>query len=125
MDQNPSPSTIASLTALVLTFSLTIPTLLRIFDRVRSRSKVYTYDDVYKLYEDEDGAATEETQKEFSVALPTYLALSSAIIGFLASVTNAVITTILPILSLCTESWLMFGCWVQKLSVYVRSMLID
>ena len=125
MDQHPSPSTIASLIALVLTFSLTIPTLLRIFDRVRSRSKVYAYDNVHKLYEDEDGAATEETQKEFSVALPNYLALSSAIIGFLASVTNAVITTVFSMVGLCTESWFMFGCWVQKLSLYVRSMLRD
>ena len=92
---------------------------------MRLRSKGYGYDDVHKLYEDEDGTATEETQKEFSVALPTYLALSSAIIGFLASVTNAVFTTIDPTVSLYTESWLIFGCWVQPLSLYVRFMLID
>ena len=112
MDQNLGPSTIASLTALVLTFSFTIPILFKIVNRVRLRSKAYGHGDVYKLYEDEDGIATEETQKEFSVALPTYLALSSAIIGFLASVTNAVFTTVFPIVSLCTESWLIFGCWV-------------
>ena len=92
---------------------------------MRSSSKAYDYDDVHKLYEDEDGTATEETQKEYSVALPTYLALSSAIIGFLASLTNALFTTVFPIVNLCTESWLIFGCWVQTLSLHVRSMLID
>ena len=125
MVQHLGSSTTASLTALVLTFLVTIPILFRIFDRVRSRSKTYGYDDVHKLYEDEDGTATEETQKEFSVALPTYLALSSAVIGFLASVTNAVFITVFPIVSLCTESWLMCGCWVQTLSLCARSMLID
>ena len=126
MDQYSSPSTIASLTALVLIFSFTTPTLLRIFDRVRSRPKANGYDDVHKLYEDEDGAATEETQKEFSVALPIYLAVSSALIGGLASITNAVITTVLPIVSLGVENWLILGSWVcEVLSLYARSMLIE
>lgn len=122
MVQYSSPSTIASLTALVLTFSFTTPTLLRIYDRPRSRSKVNGYDDVHRLYEDEDGAATEETQKEFSVALPIYLALSSALIGCLAAVTNAVITTVPPIASLGVESWVILGNWVcEVLSLYARS----
>lgn len=126
MDQYSTPSTVASLTALVLTFSFTTPTLLRIYDRLRSRSKVNGYDDVHKLYEDEDGAATEETQKEFSAALPTYLALSSALIGCLASIINAVITTVPPIAGLSVESWVISGCWVcEVLSLYARSMLID
>ena len=126
MDQYSNPSTIANLTALVLIFSFTTPTLLRIFDRVRSRSKAKGYDDVHKLYEDEDGAATEETQKEFSVALPSYLALSSALIGCLASITNAVITTVPSIASLGVESWLILGSWVcEVLSLYARSMLIE
>ena len=125
MDQYPSSPRIASLIALVLTILFTTPILLRIFDRVRLRSKAYGYDDVHKLYEDEDGTATEETQKEFSVALPTYLALFSAFIGFLASVTNAVIITAFSIVGLCTEIWLIFGCWVQIFSLYDRFMLID
>ena len=123
MDQDSSPSTIAALTAFALTFSFTIPILFRILNRVRSRSKAYGYDDIQKLYEDEDGTATEETQKEFSVALPTYLALSSAIIGFLASIANAVFTTAFARVGLCIESWLISGCWVQKLSLYAISML--
>ena len=126
MDQYPSPSSIASLTALVLIFSFITPTLVRIFDRVRSRSKANGYDDVHKLYEDEDGAATEETQKEFSVTLSTYLALSSALVGCLASIANAVITTVPSIASLGVESWLILGSWVcEVLSLYARSMLIE
>ena len=122
MDHYSSPSTVASLTALVLTFSLTTPTLLRVYDRLRSRSKVKGYDDVHRVYEDEDGAATVETQKEFSVALPIYLALSSALIGCLAAVTNAVITTVPPIRSLGVESWVILGSWVCKiLCLYARS----
>ena len=126
MDQYSTPSTIASLITLVLTFSFTTPTLLRIYDRLRSRSKVNGYDDVHKLYEDEDGAATEETQKEFSAALPTYLALSSALIGCLASIINAVITTVPPIAGLSVESWIVLGSWVcEVLSQYARSVLIN
>ena len=124
MDQHASPPRIASLTALVLTFLFTTPILFRIFERVRLRSKAYEYDDVHKLYEDEDGTATEETQKEFSVALPAYLALFSAFIGFLACVTNAVFITAFPIVGLCSESWLIFGSWVQLLSLYGRFTLI-
>ena len=126
MDQFSSPSTIASITVLVLTILFTAPTIFRIYARVGSRSKVNGYDDVHKLYEDEDGAATEETQKEFSVALPTYLALSSALIGCLASITNAVITTVPPIDSLGVESWIILGNWVcEVLSLCARFMLIN
>ena len=115
MDHYSSPSTIASLISLVLTFSFATSTLLRVYDRLRSRSKVKGYNDVQKLYEDEDGAATVETQKEFSVALPIYLALSSALIGCLAAVTNAVITTVTPIGRLGVESWVILGSWVCRI----------
>ena len=126
MDQYSTPSTIASSTALVLTFFFTIPTLLRIYDRLRLRSKANGYDDVHKLYEDEDGSATEETQKEFSAALPIYFALFSALIGSLASIINAVITTVPPIAGLSVESWITLSSWVcEVLSLYARSMLID
>ena len=65
-----------------------------------------------KLYEDEDGIATEDTQKEYSAALPKYTALSCSILGFLASIITAVSATVHPTLNLRLELWLSFGIWV-------------
>ena len=112
MEQKPNASSIAALTAFILISFVSIPTLLKLFKSLRARSKLPEYSNIQELYEDEDGAATEVTRKEFSAALPKYLALSSVIIGFLASITYAIVVTILPLPSIYVEKWLMFGSWV-------------
>ena len=114
MNQNPSPPAIAGLTALIVVFFLTVPTFLKLFENVKSKLKPKDYEDVHKLYEDEDGAATEESQKEYSAALPKYLILSSTIIGFLASTTTAVMTTVMPMNTMYLNNWLLFGSWVHE-----------
>ena len=123
MDQNPSPPAIAGLTALIVLFFLTVPTFLKLFENVRSKLKPTDYEDVHKLYEDEDGAATEESQKEYSAALPKYLVLSSTIIGFLASTATAVITTVMPMTTMYLNNWLLFSSWVHQRSSNLKGTL--
>ena len=114
MDQNPSPPAITALTALILVFFITVPTILRLIQGLRSSLKKDGYENVHEFYEDEDGTATAETQKEYSAAIPKYLSLSSSILGLLASLTAAVITTVVPKTIIYLNHWFLFGSWVRE-----------
>ncbi|KAL2038338.1 hypothetical protein N7G274_008987 [Stereocaulon virgatum] len=111
MGLNPSPPTIAGSITLIVVFILTIPTFLNVLGDVRSKFQAKEYDDGHRPYEDEDGAATEESQKEFSTAIPKYFTLASSIIGFLASATTAVITSVTSIKAIYLKDWLLSGSW--------------
>lgn len=112
MEPSPSTSSIAGLTALILVFFTSIPTFLRIFKRATSKARGNTPNDASKLYQDQDGIATEETQKRYTAALPKYLALSFSVLGLSASLGIAVYATVHPTLNLYVENWLSFGTWV-------------
>ena len=112
-----SSPAIVGLTALILVFLLTIPTLSSDLKRVSSARKAHDDGDFQKLYEDHDGVATEKSQKAYSAAVPKYIALASSIIGYLASLAAAVTTTIDTADYLKTESWLQFSILVSTLVV--------
>lgn len=88
-----------------------IPALLGIYTR-SFLCKGSGYDEVHALYEDEDGAATEESQKEYSVIVQRYLILTGAVIGLLLSIAASVLSTVHPGGMLFLENWLAFGSWV-------------
>ncbi len=117
MEPPPSPSVVTGLTALILVFFLTIPSVVKLF-KSYSRGK---YARIDALYEDEDGSATEESQTEYSATLPKYIALLSSMIGFIASTISAAFTTIHPTRNLYVENWLLFGSWVRSLTLSERS----
>ena len=119
MERLSSPSAIVGLTALILVFLTSIPTFSGFFIGQTSKARVNIPNETSKLYEDEDGTATEETQKIYTAALPKYLALSCAMLGLSASISMAVYTTVHPVLNLCFEYWLSVGTWVR-----IRSSLI-
>ncbi len=107
----PSPSAIAGLTAFLLVFCCTVPTFWSLFDRARSKPKSCEFEVEHKLYEDQDGVATEESQKGYSATIPKYIALSSSVTGFLASVAIAAFASVHGE----TEHighWLVFATWV-------------
>ena len=70
------------------------------------------YDEIHHLYEDGDGAATEQSQKSYSALIPRYLILTSAVIGLLLSIAASVLSTVHPGGDLVVENWLTFGSWV-------------
>jgi hypothetical protein len=118
-----SASTVADLVALLLIFLITVPTLLSFYGRVKRKAKANGngYEEVHKLYEDRDGVATEESQREFSAAIPTYIALSGCVVGFLASVVMAVFASIRSTGTLIIEEWLIFGSWVWIMPISLLS----
>lgn len=112
MGHSQSPSAVAGLTALVSVSIFTIPSILKLI-RSYSREKYAT---VNALYDDEDGTATEETQKDYSATVPKYIAVSTSVIGFVASIVAAAFITVHPTRDLYVENWLLLGCWVRMLA---------
>ena len=107
------PATVG-LTVLIVVFFITIPTALSLYSRVRAKRTEHGYEGIQKLYEDQDGIATEETQKQYSAAVPKYLIFASTISGLLLSIASSVYSTVLPTRNLYTENWLTFGSWVYR-----------
>ena len=83
-----------------------VPALLRLYGRRKGSNEEIQY-------VDEDGAATEESQKAFSAVIPRYLILASAVIGLLLSIAAAVLSTVRPSGIFFLESWLLVGGWVS------------
>ena len=116
MEFSHSASSIAGLTALILIVLASIPTFVSFFQGAISKARVSAPGEASKLYEDEDGIATEETQKEYTAALPKYLALSLSVLGLSISIATAVYTTVSPTLILYFEHWLSVATWVRMSS---------
>lgn len=115
MLQTISSPAVVGLTALIIVVATTIPTFIHIFHKIRSQQKENGFEELHKLYEDRDGIATEESQKEYSAAIPKYIGLSSSFLGFLASIAAAVIDSIRPAENLFIENWISLGSWVRHL----------
>ena len=121
MEPSPSPSAIVGLVALILIFFTSIPTFLLLFKRVTSKARGNLPDETSRLYEDEDGIATKETQEAYSAAVPKYTALLCSLLGFAASTSIAILTTAHPTLNSYVEHWLSFGTWVWMFSKRILS----
>ena len=69
------------------------------------------------LYEDEDGAATVETQKAFSTRLQTFVSSFCATAGFGLALTSAILNHNSDGVNRSpqrpTASWVFFGLWVR------------
>ena len=65
-----------------------------------------------KLYEDEDGIATDESQQKYSATISRYFILFVPLAGSLVSLSLSVYSTIYPGHNLFLESWMTFGSWV-------------
>lgn len=70
-------------------------------------------DEGYKLYEDEDGVATAQSQKEYSATLPRYLLLASTVMGTMMAIAGSIFNTVHPNKGSSVERWIMFGSWVD------------
>ena len=84
----------------------------KIFRKLIFRTQIERYDDDRKLYRDEDGVATEETQKKFSAAIPKYIALAGSFAGFSLSAVASIHSTLHSAECMHIESWITSACWV-------------
>ena len=119
MERPSNFSAIVALTALILVFFTSLPAFVRVLKRGTLKAMVEVPYETSKLYEDEDGIATEEAQKGYTAAVPKYIALSCSMLGLSASMGIAVHTTVHPMLHLCLENWLSVGTWVRTLSNFL------
>lgn len=104
------------LVVLVLNFFLTVPTIKGLSRRSRSKRATQTLESVHEYYEDEDGTATEQTQKQHSTTIQIYAALASTIVGLAISVTASVLSSIQPSRNLLREHLFTVGSWVGCLT---------
>ena len=99
-------------TAIVLALSL--PALVTFYRSLR-RNKVVGYQPVGDVYEDEDGKATEESQKQFNTFLPRLVALVASMLGVLTAIVSAVLKSLGSQSIEIVDTWLRAGCWVKLL----------
>lgn len=100
-----------SISCLAVVAALSIPALYQYLERVRARKDQYS--ELSDLYEDEDGAATEESQEAYSDFIQRVtLVLISAVASVDALIT-AILTSAHSDISLAIEQWLQFATWVS------------
>ena len=91
------------------------PTVLSFNEKIKRRKELTKDNNI--PYEDEDGAATEESQKRFSSIIPRSLSVTGSIIGCLLSIAESVLRTSDSRRSLFIESWLVFASWVGQVVI--------
>ena len=94
-----------------LVAAISIPAYFSIYTKVRPH-KGHTSHDPKVFYEDGDGVATEDSQKDFSTIVQRSLFLASSVIGFLLSIAVSILHTQDSNGALVIESWLTFTAWV-------------
>jgi ABC-type multidrug transport system fused ATPase/permease subunit len=112
-------SLISGIVGLVLVALSSTPAVWRIYKRLARREKGEgegsEEPDSHQLYEDEDGIATEETERNFSDKIQKSVILISSIAGFLISFALALLATLRPDLSLWPDQWVQLGMWILLL----------
>lgn len=85
------------------------------------------YSPVDSIYEDEDGRASEDTQRQFSTLVPRVIALLAVLAGWIAALALAVLKTVGLVTvqpSKETASWLLTVAWtllvIQGVSIYTE-----
>lgn len=104
-------STTVCVAALFLIVACSTLSLRRVFDRL-TRTAGPRYCPASVTYEDEDGAATPESQIAYSYQMPRVLALLLSVVGFLGALTLCIITTQASCSMPGVELWLQFAGWV-------------
>ncbi|KAL9596849.1 MAG: hypothetical protein Q9219_005519 [cf. Caloplaca sp. 3 TL-2023] len=103
-------ATLASSIALGLTGLFSVPALVVSIKRFSSRRRS-GYDELEKLYEDEDGVATALSQKRFATAWLLYLVLGGASLGLCLSIATAVQSTVHSPAGRDAHEWFHVASW--------------
>ena len=89
MDLTYGSASTAGISTLVLLSLLTLPALVLLLNRFRQRPSG-TPESGERLYEDEDGIATPESQQVFAGAIPKHVLLATTAAGLCVSIAAAV-----------------------------------
>lgn len=108
---------------LVLLAIASTPTILTFIGKIKRRKRFAEDDN--SPYEDNDGTATEESQKKFSTIIPRSLSVTGAIFGCLLSLAEAVLRTSNRGRYSLTESWLVFASWVGRILSFNKRSFVD
>jgi hypothetical protein len=107
MLESNSMSLASAAAGLVLTALLTIPALIGVLSHFREPKRKPA------IYEDEDGAASEESMAAYTAKVPKILLSIFTIVGFATAVSVAVLGTLDRTLDpMFLENWLTAGQWV-------------
>lgn len=107
-------SLVVGLVALVFIALAAIPASMNVSSILRRRrGEVYTR--LKKLYEDEDGTASVESQDKQLTAIPCFILVTSTVAGFLVSTAAAALCTGLQKkhTRFCIRNWISFASWVS------------
>ena len=110
-------SAIAGLTALTLVLITTAPTIIESYKRVRLHYKNDVFQEGHKLYEDQDGVATEEMEHDYSAAIPKYMILAATMIGLATSIVTLVAAIITFHSNIVIGDCYFATIWVKKTRV--------
>ena len=98
----------------LVVFCLSSPSLLAFRQRIEP-GKQAVYEPLDGLYEDDDGKASDETQKRFSTLIPRSTALVAAVLGFFSSLSCSILINTDVAKGPLVESWLRTASWVTVL----------
>ena len=96
---------------LAVVLAISTPALLT-FYRKFDPDRHPDYQPIGDFYEDEDGKASEESQKKFSTFLPRLIVLVASMLGGLISIVKAVLETSFSSADRAVDEWLRFASWV-------------
>ena len=83
-----------------------------ILTKARNKEVSDQGEDTTKAYQDEDGVASDESQKERSVTLTKYFTLASVLAGVIISFSFSINATIASSRNLYVDCWVSSGSWV-------------
>jgi putative heme degradation protein len=104
-------STALSLACFSVVGTLALPAVHQFYMRMKSKRKAY--EQLSDYYEDQDGAATEESQAAYSDTVARSVLLVSAAVGSVDALVTAILTTTRTSSNLVHEQWLQFATWVS------------
>ncbi|KLJ05421.1 hypothetical protein EMPG_11095 [Blastomyces silverae] len=111
MIEEQTASLLIGTSGLIVVALCTISGLLAILARLSLRSRV-GYIALREIYQDRDGAATEESTQRFSQKAHCVSIICLSIIGLLVSLAQAILSTISEDRLRTIELWLQFSIWV-------------
>ena len=111
--------------ALGLLFILLLIAFGSLLTRARPKKSISSDDGLNKLYEDQDGSATVESQSEYSDMLPGYIIFAGCLLGTLGSLAGSLSSTIHQNEGFFIGGWLTFASWVDDNKPISRSLGAD
>ena len=121
IDPNSSAIVLGTVGTAIVSVS-TIPACLSIYRRFGLGKPAYR--PVEDLYEDEDGKATEESQRQFSQTIPRVIASLATLAGLITTIVTAVMATVGISKGQLVEIWLRTASWgilgLQALTLFVE-----